>query len=262
MSDEAVPGTAGGTVEAAGQPDPASTSASGSTTRSRARLALMRNALPVGFVVLIVVFVALGAPNFFTIGNFSQMLRLSAPVMVVAIPMAFLLIMGYVDLSVGSMVALTAVVLGLAITELGPARAAGRPGGAARGRGGRPHQRAARGARRPGAGHRDPRLVRGGARTGHVAGAEPGLRLRRRLLVHRLHGLLRRPLARHRVGRRGPHRRLRPGHLAHRSSRAGHRRERGGHVPVRRQRAGHDPRRLRRHGPGGGPRRRSCGRCC
>ena len=85
----------------------------------RIRLALMRNALPVGFVGLIVVFVALGAPNFFTLGNFSQMLRLSAPVMVVAIPMSFLLIMGYVDLSVGSIVALTAVVLGLLITEWG-----------------------------------------------------------------------------------------------------------------------------------------------
>jgi ribose/xylose/arabinose/galactoside ABC-type transport system permease subunit len=83
------------------------------------RLAVMRNALPVGFVALIALFVALGAPNFLTVGNFSQMLRLSAPVMVVAVPMAFLLIMGYVDLSVGSLVALTAVVLGLAITELG-----------------------------------------------------------------------------------------------------------------------------------------------
>jgi ribose/xylose/arabinose/galactoside ABC-type transport system permease subunit len=119
MRDEAVPGTAGGTVGLASQPDPVSASSSAPTTRSRARLALMRNALPVGFVVLIAVFIALGAPNFFTVGNFSQMLRLSAPVMVVAIPMAFLLIMGYVDLSVGSMVALTAVVLGLAITELG-----------------------------------------------------------------------------------------------------------------------------------------------
>jgi ribose/xylose/arabinose/galactoside ABC-type transport system permease subunit len=85
----------------------------------RMRLAVMRNALPVGFVALIALFVALGAPNFLTVGNFSQMLRLSAPVMVVAVPMAFLLIMGYVDLSVGSLVALTAVVLGLAITELG-----------------------------------------------------------------------------------------------------------------------------------------------
>lgn len=99
--------------------EPSTPDPSAQPTLRRIRLALMRNALPVGFVGLIVVFVALGAPNFFTLGNFSQMLRLSAPVMVVAIPMAFLLIMGYVDLSVGSIVALTAVVLGLLISELG-----------------------------------------------------------------------------------------------------------------------------------------------
>ena len=39
--------------------------------------------------------------------------------MVVAIPMAFLLIMGYVDLSIGSAVALNAVVMGLLITDWG-----------------------------------------------------------------------------------------------------------------------------------------------
>lgn len=83
------------------------------------RLALMRNALPLGFVLLIVLFVAVGAPNFFTFGNLSDILRLSAPIMVVAIPMAFLLIMGHVDLSVGSSAALGAVVVGLTITEIG-----------------------------------------------------------------------------------------------------------------------------------------------
>ncbi|MBX3031872.1 MAG: ABC transporter permease [Chloroflexi bacterium] len=82
------------------------------------RLAMM-NALPLGFVGLIVLFVAMGAPNFLTFGNVSDILRLSAPIMVVAIPLAFLLIMGHVDLSIGSTVALSAVVLGLLITRLG-----------------------------------------------------------------------------------------------------------------------------------------------
>jgi ribose transport system permease protein len=85
----------------------------------RAPRALMQNALPVGFVLLVALFVGLGAPNFLTFGNVSDILRLSAPVMVVAIPMAFLLIMGHVDLSVGSSLALAAVVVGLLITELG-----------------------------------------------------------------------------------------------------------------------------------------------
>ena len=84
-----------------------------------ALLLVMRNALPVGFAILIGLFVALGAPNFLTLPNFSDILRLSAPIMVVAIPMAFLLIMGHVDLSVGSTIALSAVVLGLLMRDWG-----------------------------------------------------------------------------------------------------------------------------------------------
>jgi ribose/xylose/arabinose/galactoside ABC-type transport system permease subunit len=80
---------------------------------------VMRNALPFGFAGLIVLFVALGAPNFLTFGNVSDILRLSAPIMIVSIPMAFLLIMGYVDLSIGSTQALAAVVTGLLITDFG-----------------------------------------------------------------------------------------------------------------------------------------------
>jgi ribose transport system permease protein len=85
----------------------------------RAFLFGMRNALPFGFAGLIVLFVALGAPNFLTFGNASDIVRLSAPIMIVAVPMAFLLIMGYVDLSIGSTSALAAVVTGLLITDWG-----------------------------------------------------------------------------------------------------------------------------------------------
>lgn len=80
--------------------------------------ALMRNALPVGFIAMITVFVLFQAPNFLTVGNASDILRLSAPIMVVAIPMAFLLIMGHVDLSVGSGVSLAAVVAAVLIVRL------------------------------------------------------------------------------------------------------------------------------------------------
>ena len=79
----------------------------------------MRNALPFGFAGLVILFVALGAPNFLTFDNLVSTVRLSAPIMVVSIPMAFLLIMGYVDLSVGSQLAISAVVAGLLITNLG-----------------------------------------------------------------------------------------------------------------------------------------------
>jgi len=89
------------------------------TPSRRAYVLVMRNALPFGFAGLVVLFVALGAPNFQTFGNVSNIVRLSAPIMMVSIPMAFLLIMGYVDLSVGSQLALSAVVAGLLITNLG-----------------------------------------------------------------------------------------------------------------------------------------------
>lgn len=96
---------------------------------SRIRLFLMRNALPIGLVGLIAIMLLLGAPNFLTVDNFRDTLRLSAPVLVVAVPMAFLLIMGYVDLSVGSVAALAAVTMGLLISSAGwaplPAVAAG-----------------------------------------------------------------------------------------------------------------------------------------
>jgi ribose/xylose/arabinose/galactoside ABC-type transport system permease subunit len=88
-------------------------------TSRRVFLFGMRNALPFGFIGLIALFVALGAPNFLTFGNVSDIVRLSAPIMIVAVPMAFLLIMGYVDLSIGSTQALAAVVTGLLITIVG-----------------------------------------------------------------------------------------------------------------------------------------------
>ena len=85
----------------------------------RAYVFVTRNALPFGFAGLVALFVALGAPNFLAFDNFSNIVRLSAPIMMVSLPMAFLLIMGYVDLSVGSQLALSAVMAGLLITGLG-----------------------------------------------------------------------------------------------------------------------------------------------
>jgi ribose/xylose/arabinose/galactoside ABC-type transport system permease subunit len=98
---------------------PPTVSAPPMATSRRVFLFGMRNALPFGFIGLIALFVALRAPNFLTFGNVSDIVRLSAPIMIVAVPMAFLLIMGYVDLSIGSTQALAAVVTGLLITNVG-----------------------------------------------------------------------------------------------------------------------------------------------
>ena len=87
--------------------------------RRQALLFVMRNALPFGLIGIILLFILLGAPNFVSLGNASDVLRLCAPVMVVAVGMAFLLIMGHVDLSVGSTLALSAVVVGLLMKNLG-----------------------------------------------------------------------------------------------------------------------------------------------
>lgn len=84
----------------------------------RAALAFaMQNALIFGFIGLITVFTLLRAPNMLTIGNALDVLRLSAPILVVSIPMAFLLIMRQVDLSVGSTAALSATAAGLLFTK-------------------------------------------------------------------------------------------------------------------------------------------------
>ncbi len=93
----------------------------------RAYVFVTRNALPFGFAGLIVLFVALGAPNFVTLDNASNIVRLSAPIMMVSVPTAFLMIMGYVDLSIGSQLAISAVVAGLLVTLFGvpPALALG-----------------------------------------------------------------------------------------------------------------------------------------
>ncbi len=99
-------------------PNPAVATAEGAAP-SRALLLLMSNALPLAFIGIIVLFVVLGAPNFFSLGNASDIVRLCAPIMVVAVAMALLLILGHVDLSVGSNLALAAVVAGLLITQAG-----------------------------------------------------------------------------------------------------------------------------------------------
>jgi len=77
---------------------------------------LMSNALLFGIVALICYFGVAGS-NFLTTGNFIDILRTSATTIVVAVPITFLLIAGKVDLSIGSTVALGAVLTGVLMTQ-------------------------------------------------------------------------------------------------------------------------------------------------
>jgi ribose/xylose/arabinose/galactoside ABC-type transport system permease subunit len=101
-------------------PDPvlAVEAAPGVSGARRALAFVMRNALPFGFVAMIAIFIALGAPNMLSFANIRDVLRLSTPILVVAIPMSFLLIMKHVDLSVGSAAGLSAVAAGVLFTKL------------------------------------------------------------------------------------------------------------------------------------------------
>ena len=90
------------------------------SARRRAVRAVLRtmfdNSLLIAVPALIIFF-ALTAPNFLTVENFRDMFRLNSTVLVIAVPMALLLIAGLVDLSVGSVLALGAVVGGLLMTN-------------------------------------------------------------------------------------------------------------------------------------------------
>ena len=223
----------------------------------RAYVFVMRNALPFGFAGLAILFVALGAPNFLTFGNVSNIVRLSAPIMMVAIPMAFLLIMGYVDLSVGSQLALSAVVAGLLITNVGVS-AADRDrlrGGRDRWRGA--HQRHPDNPPRAIADHRDAGHAHGRARDRPAGCTELDLcllphRLRSRLV----HGRARHPVLRDRRGGRRRRRGVRAGVVARWAARPRDRRERGSGLLVRYQFAPNNPRRVCRHRGAGRRRRR------
>jgi ribose transport system permease protein len=83
---------------------------------ARVRASAATNALLIGVVVLVVTFARL-SPYFFTVSNFRGILVNAAPLMVVVVPMALLIIAGGVDLSVGSTLAFGAVITGLLLTN-------------------------------------------------------------------------------------------------------------------------------------------------
>lgn len=74
--------------------------------------------MPVATVALIVYF-GLATKSFLTFANFSAMLTQNATIFIVAVVAAMLLMAGYVDLSVGSVLALSAVAAGLTFNAAG-----------------------------------------------------------------------------------------------------------------------------------------------
>lgn len=106
-------------------PAPASTAEDGDAAANgnlAARLGwvthvIARRALYVGLAVIILFF-CLKAPNLFpTLGNVRDIALSGSILLIIAVPQALLVIMGYVDLSVGSMLGLAGVVAGMLIND-------------------------------------------------------------------------------------------------------------------------------------------------
>lgn len=85
----------------------------------RARLLSAEGFLVVAFVVL-VVFFSLVSPVFLTLGNIENIGRQTALVSIIAVGMAFVIISGEFDLSVGSTLALAGVVAAIAMRGIAP----------------------------------------------------------------------------------------------------------------------------------------------
>lgn len=91
------------------------------STRQWALAIGAKNALLLGFVVMVAIFTIIRHDAFLSVGNLRNILIQSSVVMVGAVPTAFLLIAGKVDLAIGSTLAVGAVVSGLLVTSGVPA---------------------------------------------------------------------------------------------------------------------------------------------
>ena len=69
---------------------------------------------------------AVVAPNFFTLGNLFEITRLSVELGLLGVALTPVIVTGGIDLSVGSLMGLAAVVFGAALTRLAAADARGR----------------------------------------------------------------------------------------------------------------------------------------
>src|SRR4051794_24201645 len=89
-------------------------------TTTRARLPRLSQELVLFVIMMIAVFLlSAGSDKFLTVDNILNQGRLLTEVGLVALPMTFIIITGGIDLSVGSIFGLTAVVLGYTWKNLG-----------------------------------------------------------------------------------------------------------------------------------------------
>lgn len=78
----------------------------------------LRNTTPIIFVVLFLAF-GIAAPRFFTVKNFEIIVSNASYIGIIAVGMTFVLLTGGIDLSVGAVMYVSAVVTGLAVNNLG-----------------------------------------------------------------------------------------------------------------------------------------------
>lgn len=100
------------------------TIATAARERSKGPDWLAQNALRIGLVILVIYFTLRIPGTFATVSNFQQIAISSAILLIVASTQAVLVLMGYVDLSVGSTLALSGVITGMLINDGVPAAVA------------------------------------------------------------------------------------------------------------------------------------------
>lgn len=89
--------------------------------RRRLPTLLGRNVVYVAFFAILAFFaIALSDTGFLTLSNLSNIIRQSAPITVMAVGFTFTLAAGEIDLSIGSVVALAALVAAILIRDVGP----------------------------------------------------------------------------------------------------------------------------------------------
>src|SRR6187397_2635154 len=86
---------------------------------SLARGSAVQRLLAFGALIVIIVFFSLASPQFFQFDNFVGILIATSVVGVLALGQTFVIITGGIDLSVGTVMTLAAVMTGVVITNLG-----------------------------------------------------------------------------------------------------------------------------------------------
>ncbi|CDX30932.1 D-ribose transporter subunit; membrane component of ABC superfamily [Mesorhizobium sp. SOD10] len=95
--------------------------ASGGPIRNAGRLELLKRSFPLATLVLLIVIFSILSPRFLTFGNLLIVLQQGTVLLVAALGMTFVIMAGSIDLSVGSIVALAALLTALTADRLGAA---------------------------------------------------------------------------------------------------------------------------------------------